>query len=114
MGLLTKPGSRVDRQIGGSRHFEDCRLVHQMVDRSGRVHGILEGLIPLRKDEVAGDHEAAPADILADVGYVQQVREEVENVFTILAERNQPGCLQLTSRLQIPFAARPRVLMLCV
>jgi len=45
---------------------------------------------------------AYPALILDDLGYVQQSREEMEVLFTLLAERYERGSVLLTSNL--PFS----------
>jgi DNA replication protein DnaC len=45
--------------------------------------------------------------IIDDLGYVQQSREEMEVLFTLLAERYERGSVMLTSNL--PFSKREQI-----
>ena len=101
--LFGKPGS-------GKSHCL-CALGEQLVHR-GRsvlfttcsllVQQLLVAKRDLRLDRVIKRLSKFDALIIDDLGYVQQSREEMEVLFTLLAERYERGSVMLTSNL--PFS----------
>ena len=73
--------------------FRPCELLVQELLRAKRDLDIARVLKKLRHYQVI---------ILDDIGYVQQSREEMEVLFTLLAERYERGSVLLTSNL--PFS----------
>lgn len=88
-----------------------CALGEQLV-RSGRtvyfatcsllVQDLLAAKRDLRLERVIKKLSGFEALIIDDLGYVQQSREEMEVLFTLLAERYERGSVLLTSNL--PFS----------
>ena len=74
-------------------YFGHCNLLVQELLRAKQELKLTRWLKKLSKFE---------AVILDDIGYVQQSREEMEVLFTLLAERYERGSVMLTSNL--PFS----------
>jgi len=112
-------GSFVDRRenllafgtVGGGKTHLLCGIAHELVRQGRKVHfrscGLLvQELLAAKRDlklsraikKLAG-YEAIVID---DLGYVQQSREEMEVLFTLLAERYERGSVMITSNL--PFS----------
>jgi DNA replication protein DnaC len=66
------------------------------------VQELLAGKRDLRLDKVLKRLSKYQAVIIDDIGYVQHNREEMEVLFTFLAERYERGSVMLTSNL--PFS----------
>src|SRR5207253_8722967 len=90
--LLAAIGQELVR--GGRRVlFAKCGLL---------VQHLLSAKKDLKLSKVLKQLAAYPALIVDDLGYVQQSREEMEVLFTLLAERYERGSVLLTSNL--PFS----------
>jgi DNA replication protein DnaC len=87
--LLCAVGQELIRQ-GRSVLFTSCQILVQDLLISKRELKLERHLKRLRK------HEAI---IIDDIGYVQQSREEMEVLFTLLADRYERGSVMLTSNL---------------
>ena len=74
-------------------YFAHCNLLVQELLRAKQELKLTRWLKKLSKYE---------ALILDDIGYVQQSREEMEVLFTLLAERYERGSVMITSNL--PFS----------
>ncbi len=61
----------------------------------------------LRLERELGQLDAYDAVILDDIGYVQQSREEMEVLFTFLAERYERRSVIITSNVGRSIRARP-------
>ena len=59
--------------------FEDDAVVDEAVDGGHGGHGIFEDLLPLRKRQIAGDHDAA-----ALIAMRQQVEKHLHLLATVL------------------------------
>lgn len=90
--LLCALGQEMVRQ-GRRVYFSTCSLLVQQLLLAKRDLKLEKCLKKLSKYE---------ALILDDIGYVQQDREEMEVLFTLLAERYERGSILLTSNL--PFS----------
>jgi DNA replication protein DnaC len=90
--LLCGIGQELVRQ-GGRVYFSPCSLMVQELLIAKR-----DMQLSRRIKKLAG----YPALILDDLGYVQQSREEMEVLFTLLAERYERGSVMITSNL--PFS----------
>lgn len=93
-----------------------CAIGHELIQRSFRVRFftcsllVQELLIAKRSMELAKYLKKLSkfdALIIDDIGYVQQSREEMEVLFTLLAERYERGSVMLTSNL--PFSKWERI-----
>ncbi|MBW1717234.1 MAG: IS21-like element helper ATPase IstB [Deltaproteobacteria bacterium] len=74
-------------------YFCECRFLVEMLLREKRELRLEKKLRSLKKYD---------ALILDDIGYVQQDREEMEVLFTLLAQRYERGSVMITSNL--PFS----------
>jgi DNA replication protein DnaC len=90
--LLCALGDQLVRQ-GRSVCFSTCQLLVQELLRAKRDLRLERLIKALRKYE---------ALIIDDLGYVQQSREEMEVLFTLLSERYERGSVLLSSNL--PFS----------
>ena len=91
----------------GKTHFA-CAIGHELIQRGHRVlfvptYALVQRLLAAKR-ELELEKELAHLDrfdavILDDIGYVQQSREEMEVLFTLLAERYERGTVMLTSNL---------------
>lgn len=85
-----------------------CSIGHELVRRGHRVYftptyALVQRLLVAKRDlrlekELAG-LDSFDAVILDDIGYVQQSREEMEVLFTFLAERYERKSVVITSNL---------------
>ena len=92
----------------GKSHFL-CALGRELVLRHGRtvlftptfklVQQLLTAKKELRLNELLKKLDRVEAVILDDLGYVQQSREEMEVLFTFLAERYERRTVMLSSNL---------------
>jgi len=98
-----KPGS-------GKTHLL-CALGHDLVQQGRRVWFttcslLVQGLLAAKRDlklsRVLKRLAGFEAILIDDLGYVQQNREEMEVLFTLLADRYERGSVWLTSNL--PFS----------
>lgn len=80
-------------QLGKRVYYAKCNLLVQELLRAKQ-----ELKLPRMLKQLAG----YDALILDDIGYVQQSREEMEVLFTLLAERYERGSVMITSNL--PFS----------
>lgn len=87
--LLCALGDQLARQ-GRSLCFSTCQMLVQELLRAKR---------DLRLERVIKKLHTFEALIIDDLGYVQQSREEMEVLFTLLAERYERGSLLLSSNL---------------
>lgn len=78
---------------GRSVYYASCNLLVQELLMAKRQFELPKALKKLSKYELL---------ILDDIGYVQQNREEIEVLFTLLAERYERGSVMITSNL--PFS----------
>jgi DNA replication protein DnaC len=88
-----------------------CAVGHELINRGYRVlftptFQLVQRLLAAKRD-LALEQELRRLDgysavLLDDIGYVQQSREEMEVLFTLLAERYERGSVMLTSNL--PFS----------
>jgi DNA replication protein DnaC len=90
--LLCGLGQELIRQ-GRKIHFTTCSLL---------VQELLIAKRDLKLSRVIRRYAKYDALIIDDIGYVQQSREEMEVLFTLLAERYERGSVLLTSNL--PFS----------
>jgi len=89
-----------------------CALGQELIRRAGRkvllckcsllVQELLVAKRDLKLTKVLKKLNGFDALIIDDIGYVQQSREEMEVLFTLLAERYERGSVLLTSNL--PFS----------
>ena len=89
-----------------------CALGQELIRRAGRkvllckcsllVQELLVAKRDLKLTKVLKQLNGFEAMIIDDIGYVQQSREEMEVLFTLLAERYERGSVLLTSNL--PFS----------
>ena len=91
--LLCALGQELIRQLERPVYFSPCSLLVQELLVGKRDLKLSRVLKRLSKFEVL---------IIDDIGYVQQSREEMEVLFTLLAERYERGSVMLTSNL--PFS----------
>jgi DNA replication protein DnaC len=91
--LLCALGQELIRQQERSVYFSPCCLLVQELLVGKRDLKLSRVLKRLSKFEVV---------IIDDIGYVQQSRDEMEVLFTLLAERYERGSVMLTSNL--PFS----------
>ena len=85
-----------------------CAIGHELISRGHRVlftptYALVQQLLAAKRD-LALEKELATLDhfdavILDDIGYVQQNREEMEVLFTFLAERYERRSVIITSNL---------------
>lgn len=80
-------------QLGHRVYFSTCSLLVQQLLRAKRDLALDKALKKLSKYEVL---------IIDDIGYVQQNREEMEVLFSLLAYRYERGSVMITSNL--PFS----------
>lgn len=116
---VLREGSFIDRKENvlifgkpgvGKTHLM-CAIGHEQILKGRRVYFASCALLvqelllakrELRLAKVLKKLSKAEALILDDIGYVQQSREEMEVLFTLLAERYEKGSVILTSNL--PFS----------
>ncbi len=91
--LLTALGQELIRQQERRVHFSPCSLL---------VQELLVGKRDLKLSRVLKRLSKFDVLIIDDIGYVQQSREEMEVLFTLLAARYERGSVMLTSNL--PFS----------
>lgn len=119
-----KDGSFLDRRENvlifgnpgvGKSHLM-CAIGHEQVKKGRRVYFascvlLVQELLLAKRDlrltKVLKKLSRFDALILDDIGYVQQSREEMEVLFTLLAERYEKGSVILTSNL--PFSKWDRI-----
>ena len=101
--IFGNPGS-------GKTHLT-CALAQQLVRQDKRVYFstcalLLQDLLLAKKDlrlpKLLKKLRRFDAIIIDDIGYVQQEKEEMEVLFTLLAERYEQGSVMITSNL--PFS----------
>jgi DNA replication protein DnaC len=85
-----------------------CAVGHELVRRGRRVfftptYALVQRLLSAKKDlrleKELGELDSFDAVILDDLGYVQQNRDEMEVLFTFLAERYERKSVVITSNL---------------
>jgi DNA replication protein DnaC len=85
-----------------------CAIGHELVRRGRRVlftatYALVQRLLgakrELRLEKELGELDSYDAVILDDIGYVQQSRDEMEVLFTFLAERYERKSVLITSNL---------------
>lgn len=91
--LLCALGQELIRQFERPVYFSPCSLL---------VQELLVGKRDLKLSRVLKRLSKFDAVIIDDIGYVQQNRDEMEVLFTFLAERYERGSVMLTSNL--PFS----------
>ncbi len=91
--LLSAIGQELIRRSGKRVYFTQCSLL---------VQELLNAKRELRLARILKKFARYDAIIIDDIGYVQQNREEMEVLFTLLAERYERGSIMLTSNL--PFS----------
>ena len=91
--LLCALAQQLIRDLERSVYFSTCSLLVQELLVAKRDLKLSRVLKRLSKFDVL---------VIADIGYVQQSREEMEVLFTLLAERYERGSVMLTSNL--PFS----------
>jgi len=91
--LLCGLGQDLIRQHGRRIQFVTCSLL---------VQELLIAKRDLKLSRAIRRYAKCDALIIDDIGYVQQSREEMEVLFTLLAERYERGSVLLTSNL--PFS----------
>lgn len=96
--LLCAVGQELIRQGERAVYFSPCSLL---------VQELLVGKRDLKLSRVLKRLSKYDAVIIDDIGYVQQSREEMEVLFTLLAERYERGSVMLTSNL--PFSKWERI-----
>jgi DNA replication protein DnaC len=88
-----------------------CAIGHQLIEQGRRVLFIscaqlVQDLLIAKKDlemiKILKKLSRFDAVIIDDIGYVQQSRQEMEVLFTFLADRYEKGSLMITSNL--PFS----------
>jgi DNA replication protein DnaC len=97
---------------GSGKTHSLCALGQELIRRAGRkvllckcsllVQELLIAKRDLKLTKVLKKLNSFEALIIDDIGYVQQSREEMEVLFTLLAERYERGSVLLTSNL--PFS----------
>ena len=112
-------GSFVDRRenllafgtVGSGKTHLLCGIAHELVRQGRKVYfrscGLLvQELLAAKRDlklsRVIKKLARYEAIVIDDLGYVQQSREEMEVLFTLLAERYERGSVMITSNL--PFS----------
>ncbi len=85
-------------QAGRPVHFTPCSLLVQQLLRAKQE---------LKLDRLINRLAKYDAIIIDDIGYVQHNRQEMEVLFTLLAERYERGSIMLTSNL--PFSKWERI-----
>jgi DNA replication protein DnaC len=92
---------------GGKTHLL-CALGHELVDQGRSVYfttcvllvqRLLQAKHDLQLEKELKRFDKYEAVIIDDIGYVQQSREEMEVLFTLLAHRYERGSVLLTSNL---------------
>jgi DNA replication protein DnaC len=91
--LLCALGQELIRQQERPVYFSPCSLL---------VQELLVGKRDLKLSRVLKRLSKFDVVIIDDIGYVQQSRDEMEVLFTLLAERYERGSVMLTSNL--PFS----------
>lgn len=91
--LLSAIGQELIRRMGKRVYFTQCSLL---------VQELLIAKKELKLARILKRFSRFDAIIIDDIGYVQQNREEMEVLFTLLAERYERGSIMLTSNL--PFS----------
>ena len=91
--LLCALGQELIRQHERPVYFSPCSLL---------VQELLAGKRDLKLSRVLKRLSKFDVVIIDDIGYVQQSRDEMEVLFTLLAERYERGSVMLTSNL--PFS----------
>lgn len=91
--LLCALGQELIRQLERPVYFSPCSLL---------VQELLVGKRDLKLSRVLKRLSKFDVVIIDDIGYVQQSRDEMEVLFTLLAERYERGSVMLTSNL--PFS----------
>lgn len=85
-----------------------CAIGHELIHRGYRVlfiatYALVQRLLAAKRDlrleEELGILDSFDAVILDDIGYVQQNRDEMEVLFTFLAERYERRTVMITSNL---------------
>lgn len=85
-----------------------CAIGHELIHRGYRVlfiatYALVQRLLAAKRDlrleEELGVLDSFDAVILDDIGYVQQNRDEMEVLFTFLAERYERRTVMITSNL---------------
>lgn len=88
-----------------------CAIGHELIQRGHRVYFspcslLVQELLAAKRDlklsRVLKRLSRYEAILIDDIGYVQQSREEMEVLFTLLAERYERGSVMITSNL--PFS----------
>lgn len=101
--LFGNPGS-------GKTHLV-CALAQELVRQDKRIYFstcamLLQELLLAKKDlrlsKLLKKFSRFDAIVIDDIGYVQQAKEEMEVLFTLLAERYEQGSVMITSNL--PFS----------
>ncbi len=97
--------------VGGGKTHLLCALAQELIRQGRKVYfstcsRLVQDLLAAKRDlklsrliQKLGRYEAVLID---DLGYVQQSREEMEVLFTLLAERYERGSVMITSNL--PFS----------
>jgi DNA replication protein DnaC len=91
--LMCALGQELIRASGRSVYFSSCSLL---------VQELLVAKRDLKLSRLLKRLSTFAAIVIDDIGYVQQSREEMEVLFTLLAERYERGSVILTSNL--PFS----------
>ncbi len=91
--LLCAIGQELIHRMGKRVYFTKCSLL---------VQELLAAKKELKLARILKKLSRYDAIIIDDIGYVQQDREEMEVLFTLLAERYERGSIMLTSNL--PFS----------
>lgn len=91
--LICAIGQELIRQQGKRIYFTSCNFL---------VQELLRAKQELRLAKLINRYAKYEAIIIDDLGYVQQNRDEMEVLFTLLAERYERGSLMITSNL--PFS----------
>jgi DNA replication protein DnaC len=85
-----------------------CAIGHELVQRGFRVlfvpaHRLVERLLAAKRDLKLDQElrrlDAVDAVLIDDIGYIQQDREQMEVLFTLLAERYERRSVMITSNL---------------
>ncbi len=91
--LLSAIGQELIHRMGKRVYFTKCSLL---------VQELLVAKKELKLARILKKFSRYDAIIIDDIGYVQQDREEMEVLFTLLAERYERGSIMITSNL--PFS----------
>ncbi|MCP4911507.1 MAG: ATP-binding protein, partial [Oligoflexia bacterium] len=91
--LLSAIGQELIQRQGKRIYFTQCSLL---------VQELLNAKKELKLARILKKFAKYDAIIIDDIGYVQQNKEEMEVLFTLLAERYERGSIMLTSNL--PFS----------